>query len=218
MRTLSAVVFVVLVPFAQSLHAQTAGADPPPDGPSSQEGLTFGVKAGLNLASLRNDDGETDRRAAPAAGAFAAWQTGSLVGVQVEALYSPKGIKQRGPNGNSLTIEMDYLEVPVLVTFKVPGNGAVQPLLLTGPAVGIKVRTKFGSLGEGLQEKFADFVRRWDVGWVVGAGLDLPLARGGLIVEGRYTLGLTTVFDADPTDSDRDDKNQVLALLVGYRF
>jgi len=90
--------------------------------------------------------------------------------------------------------------------------------LLTGPAVGIKVRTKFGSLGEGLQEKFADFVRRWDVGWVVGAGLDLPLARGGLIVEGRYTLGLTTVFDADPTDSDRDDKNQVLALLVGYRF
>jgi len=212
LRTALSVLVVLAVFTPGVVQAQTTPAARPPEA-ESRGGFTFGLKGGLNVASLLNEEGDTGARMAPAGGAFGAWQSGGNLGVQVEALYSPKGLSI-----GSQTYQIDYLEFPVLATIGPRPKRALRPFFTTGLAPAIKVKTHYPFDSDAAQETFDEFVRTWDVGWVIGGGVDLPLGAGGLVIEGRYTLGLLRLFNAEPSDTDVDDKNQAIAVLVGYRF
>jgi hypothetical protein len=57
--------------------------------------------------------------------------------------------------------------------------------------------------------------KKTDFGIVGGAGLQFAMGPGSILVEGRYTKGLSNIND-DPDDPDTKIKNHSMALMVGY--
>ena len=86
--------------------------------------------------------------------------------------------------------------------------------LVTGPAVGIKISSKLTSDSESVD--YGDLVHSLDVGWVAGLGFETSVGGTSVSFDARYTMGLRSVFDfGDPSDTDSDDKNQVISAGVG---
>ena len=201
-----AVLAALAAPGAAALEAQEAKLGPEPT-------EHYGIKGGVSAAWLRNDDPTMDERFAPIAGVFASMQSGGLVGLQAEALFSGKGYKSDGR-----TVELWYVELPVLLTLKLPGLGPVRPYVVAGPAPALRVRSMYGTARKATQDVFAGNLRRWDVGLVGGLALDVSLPRGGLILEGRCNLGLLSPFVADSSYASGGDRNRSVVGLLGYRF
>lgn len=210
----------------RALQAQTEAPKPPEettansgddDGDDGEEvdalPIVYGVKGGLNVGWLRNDDATMDERVGPLVGLFAALQPRGPIGIQLEMLYASKGYKSDGRS-----IAIDCLEVPLLVSLKLPRLGRVRPSVLTGPAAALRLRTRYGSARSSTQTAFREDVNRFHIGWVVGAALDLPLSYGALIVEGRYNLGLSSVFVDGSPYAYGDDRHRAYVGLIGYRF
>jgi hypothetical protein len=191
---------------AIALGAGTAGAQ--------DSGVEFGLKAGLNLASLSGDDvfeeGALGNRTGFSGGLFVGIPVTENFLIQPEVLYSQKGAHVEAA-GEEAAIKLDYVEVPVLFKGRF-GSGGAKPSVFAGPAVGFKVTGKTEFEGE---EEDVEDLKSTDFGIVFGAGLDLAAGSGSFILDVRYTLGLTTI---DDTDNPDDVKNGVWSFSVGYAF
>lgn len=76
------------------------------------QGFYGGVRGGMNVASLTRTAGTAVVRGN--VGAFMGFQFGSVVGLQVEALYSFQGGKIDTPTYRGVDLQLDYLKIPVL--------------------------------------------------------------------------------------------------------
>jgi hypothetical protein len=187
--------------------AGTARADEPR--------VEFGIRAGLNLASVNGDDVSFDNvspenRVAFSGGLFAGIRVTPNFLIQPEVLYTQKGARYEAA-GEEAEIKLDYVEVPVLLKGRF-GSGGVKPSVFVGPAVAFKVSGKTEFQGE---EEDVEDVKSADFGIVFGAGLDLAVGSGAFTIDARYTLGLTTIADSPDPD---DVKNGVWTFSVGYAF
>jgi len=209
------IVVVSLAMCATPLAAQSTPPGQSAGRAAGQPAVTAGIKAGLNVAHLSNEVADSGTRVGLIAGGFVGRRLSSVLGLQVEALYSSKGEKLPF---SSATLAIDYLEIPVLATFSSAARARIRPVFVTGPVLAFTVRTRYADAPDAFQTTFREFVHATEFGWVVGGGIELPLTRGSVVLEGRYTFGLTPVFDADPMDSDADKRNRVLSLLLGYRL
>ena len=54
-----------------------------------------------------------------------------------------------------------------------------------------------------------------DLGMVFGGGVDFPVGSGVMTLDGRYTMGMSKVPDAD---IEIDVKNTNISFMVGYGF
>src|SRR5687767_3367523 len=80
------------------------------------QGLTGGVKLGLNVASLDiedEDDVEFKSKTGIIAGAFVGVRVNDMFSIQPEFLFSQKGASLEG-GGEEGTIKLDFFEIPVL--------------------------------------------------------------------------------------------------------
>jgi hypothetical protein len=173
------------------------------------DGLSFGLKAGLNSGSFLNlDVDDTSRRSGLTAGGFMDFPLASAVDLRLEALYTQKGITD-GTN----TVALDYIEVPVLAKFGF-GSGGVTPFLYAGPSVGYNVSAKLKSDTDSVD--YGDLVKSFESSLAFGGGLGFTAGTRTIELDVRYTMGLTSVFDfGDPSDSDSDDKNQGISATIG---
>ena len=177
--------------------------------------VEFGLRAGLNLASLNGDDASLDNISPDSRIGFSG---GFFVGIRVtpnfliqpEVLYTQKGAKY-DVGGAEFTIKLDYVEVPVLFKGRF-GSGGVKPSVFAGPAVGFKVSGKSAFDGE---EEDLEEAKGTEFGIVFGAGLDLAAGSGAFTIDARYTLGLTTLDDSAVA---ADIKNGVWSFSLGYAF
>ncbi len=184
----SVLLFVAVVAFSAASYAQ---------------GVSFGVKAGVNFASQKWEAGgfsvSPDGRTAFHVGGFVTAMFSEKFGLQPELLYNSVGTGEE-----DFEIAMDYLSVPVLFRY--------QPIELlnihAGPQFGFLLSAK--SDGEDVKE----FTKGLDVGAAVGAGVDLPM---GLGFTARYIMGLTNVMD-DEDNEGVEVKNNVFQISVTYRF
>jgi hypothetical protein len=187
--------------------AGTAHADEPR--------VEFGIRAGLNLASVHGDDVSFDdvspeNRVAFSGGLFAGIRITPSFLIQPEVLYTQKGARYEAA-GEEAELELDYLEVPVLLKGRF-GSGTARPSVFVGPAVAFKVSGKTRFRGE---EEDVEDVKGTDFGIVFGAGLDFAAGSGAFTIDARYTLGLTTLADSPDPD---DVKNGAWTFSVGYAF
>jgi hypothetical protein len=183
------------------------------------QGVGGGVKGGVIFATLSDDssqDVDLDTRTGIVAGAFVTWPIRERISFQVEVLYAQKGAAFNQA-GIKATTELDYVEVPLLfVASTAPSrSGGTSFQFFGGPSVAFKVSAKgSGSFqGEAVDVDIPDDqINSVDVGVVVGAGVTF----GHVLVEGRYTFGLTNINNAtsDPTEV----KNRSVAILAGVRF
>lgn len=183
--------------------------------------LRYGVKGGLNFASFGGSDAQDVKSVSRLQfGGFVNYSLPVLFGFQAEALYSMKGAQQKATDdyGNNWTISynIDYLEIPVLVQLNIPLAVPVPltPYVEVGPSLGITLsaKEKLETQGFSQERDFKNDVTSTDFGLAVGFGLNV-LKTFGLNV--RYTFGFSTIDNtADPDDL----KNSVVALSLSYSF
>jgi len=226
--TLSVLLFVIW-----SISAVTVAAFPRPD---------FGAKLGFNATGMIGDD--VDKTSYPkkgfVGGAFVRWDMTPRINLQVELLYTQRGTESLMNNLgliDTLTIKLDYLEIPVLLRFELPLPGKVKPNFLFGPAIAFNVSAKTttddnSSFYDSEQEIVN--ARGTEFSIILGAGIDFTLGKGTLVLDTRYNIGLTKAFeDVDPgteyaedeipfifTDSGEalDLKNGGFSFMIGYAF
>jgi len=194
-----AVLGIVAVPAAA--HAQVSG----------------GVRAGVNLANLSIDNSppfDLENLAGLVAGGFLTLPLNGVFAFQPEVLYSRQGAKFHDQDVTART-KIDYVQVPALARVRL---GTRSPLsVLFGPSFGFKTGARFSTTGTPTDDSqdLGDQIKGFDFGLAAGAGLDV----GHLVVDARYTWGLTNIAKAaaNPTDQDHV-KNRVLSLSIGVRF
>ncbi|MEO7274593.1 MAG: porin family protein [Vicinamibacterales bacterium] len=185
--------------------------------PAAAQGLTYGVKGGVTLATLaEEDDGDAvsfDNRLGLVAGGFVTWPLGARLALQPEALFTQKGAKVE-EGGGTLTQQLDYLDVPVLIQYRLSGSDARHLSVFGGPAIGFKLRARsrasFG--GTSVEEDVSDQVTSTDLSIVGGVGYH----RGRLSIEGRYAWGVSDI-DKDTAD-DVTIRTRGISFLAGWRF
>jgi hypothetical protein len=177
--------------------------------------VRFGIRGGLNLATLHGDDASFDtvepkNRTGFCAGVFLAIPLSQSFFIQPEALYAQKGAKYE-EGGEKLTVKLDYVEVPLLFKGRF-GSGNAKPSIFAGPAVAFKIKSRLELDGE---EEDPEEIKGTDFGIVAGLGLDLAAGRGYFVIDARYTWGLTSL---DDSSEEVDVKNGVWSFSVGYAF
>jgi hypothetical protein len=171
------------------------------------QGLTIGVKGGLNMASITGADaGSPVIKSGLIGGAYATIDL-MFVNIQPELLYSQKGFKQEEA-GITLTGHYDYLEIPVLLKF--PLGKIIVPSIYIGPSFGLLSGASWEALGIELDVK--DYTEGSDLGFVFGVDLKTPVK---LTLDARYTMGLKTV-SKEILGVTPEWKNSVISVMVGY--
>ena len=176
--------------------------------------VSGGVKIGANFSNLNFDSPDVpnfDRRTGLVAGVFVTIPASRHFDIQPEVLYSQKGAKI-SEAGDKATIELDYVDIPVLARYTSGGPASVQ--VFGGPSFGLRTRARskaeFG--GTTQTQDIKNDVKSSDIGLVVGAGLE----SGRFTVDGRYQWGLTNI-NKDEFDTTKV-KNRTFSVLAGVRF
>lgn len=178
----------------------------------SGQGVSFGIKGGLNLAKisasvsatgLPSQNSTTDTYVSFTAGVFAVIKMSDKFGLQPELLYSGQGGDQGG------SIRFGYLNVPVMFRFSpIPAFN-----LQAGPQLGILLTAETAGIDTKIVMNTTDF------GLAFGLGYEFPIK---VDVGFRYILGLSNIFKGDLSAAipglTMTMNNQVMQFTIGYRF
>jgi hypothetical protein len=178
-------------------------------------GMHAGIKGGVNIANQSTDGTEAaDSRNGMAVGGWLQLPVAPMFSVQPEAYFSMKGDSEES-GGVTASINMDYLEVPVLAkaTFGAPGS-PVSPSLFAGPSVGLNISSKAKVEGSGTSDgefDVKDATKSTDFGFVFGGAVEF----GNVGIDVRYSKGLTNVAE---DSAGGEIKNNVISILGSLRF
>jgi hypothetical protein len=209
MKKLSTLLFVFIL--AGGITATTQAQSP----------LSFGLKAGLNIADISGPDSDSDTRTGLTGGLAVYLDLPVLpIGIESGLYYSQKGSSYSDSDefGDfDETLKLDYIEVPILARINFPTPGPIGPHLVAGPYIGFNINAQAEGTEDGFSydEDISDLISSTDIGLMLGAGLDFSLGVTALNAQVRYSIGLTNVYDFDMDDTYR---NSVFSLVVGINF
>jgi hypothetical protein len=180
--------------------------------------LNFGVKGGVNFASITGDfTDDLNSRTSLHFGVVAEIGISEKFSFQPELLYSAQGAKYDDSDGYSGTTKLDYLNIPLIAKYYVAEGFSLE----AGPQIGflLSAKDEYESPGDSGEDDVKDFVKGIDFGINLGVGYKLE---GGLNFGARYNLGLSNLNDYDMSDFEEigsfDWKNGVFQISVGYFF
>ncbi len=200
----------------------------------------WGIKAGVNMQSLRGTDAMGDKLNADYkvgfhAGIKADLYISEILYLRPELMYTVKGAETKN-NTTTISQELSYVELPVSAVLK-PVAGSGRFVLGAGPyiAYGVsgKKKIKSGSNSVELDAKFkneitsteyanaalntAYFVKPWDYGANLFVGYEL---NNGLSIQFNGQLGLAEINPkAAEINADKTSwKNIGFGASLGYRF
>jgi len=142
--------------------------------------VQLGFKAGANFATITNNTGGKTMINFNG-GILAKIPITEALSLQPEAVYSGQGVK-----GSGGKISLNYINIPVLMTYTLPAGLFFQ----TGPQLGFLLSAKaVGADGSSIDIKPA--FASTDFAWVLGAGFLIPDANLGF--NARYNLGISSL-------------------------
>jgi hypothetical protein len=112
-------------------------------------------------------------------------------------------------------VRIHYLDVPLLIRWRIPLGSDYSSNVFAGPSFGIKLGSsaKLEGPGGSLEENVDPALKSLDVGLTFGLGI----VRQQYLFEGRFTAGLTDV--ATTTYPHPDSlRNKSFLLLVGMKL
>jgi hypothetical protein len=201
--------------------------------PGKKMPMTFGVKAGICLATTSGDslkslmEGISQKsRFGIVGGLSFGFAPSKSFAIQPELLYVQKGTKfEAGMGDGKTTFKVDYLEIPVLIKFTPElKDSKISPALFAGPFVGLRMSGKAKSDGYGDasldgEKDIKDSLKSTDFGITFGAGVGYKLTKGEVTFDIRYDLGFTKIIKAEAFDaSSFDTKSTAIMFMVGYKF
>jgi hypothetical protein len=179
----------------------------------SAQDVRFGVKAGLNIATLTGDVvDDIKSKIGFNVGGFSEIKISEKFAVQPELLYSTQGAKFDGGSES-----LNYINIPVMAKFFVAESFSIE----AGPQIGFLTSAKAKFDDEDVSVDIKDELKSIDFGLNFGAGYDFtPNLSAGL----RYNLGLSNIADNESNDEegfeteDFELKNSVFSLSLSYKF
>ena len=223
---------LAMVLFAQSAHAQSP--------------LSFGAKAGINIANLSGDAfDDADSRTGIIIGGVVDIGLPMLpVGLETGLYYSQQGatisesFEEFGETFDfESTLSLDYLTIPVLGKLYFGPPGPISPHIVAGPyfAYLLDAESEVTMNGMTISGDISDETESLDFGLIAGVGVDFNVGVTKLNVQARYSLGLVDIFDDSNNDdfddfndfnndldddfvTDPDSKNRVFTITAGIYF
>lgn len=187
---------------------------------SSSSDVRFGVKAGMNVSSLSNDETLDDQKSKIGfnAGVFATIPVAASFNIQPEVIYSQYGSKANytvlGDKYSSST-NLDYVTVPVMFQYNFVPNFYVEAGPEFGLMVSAKNKVKNESNGNSsTTDNYKDNLNTFNFGIGLGAGYYFTDNIG---ITARYVAGITDVAKDRPSNSDAV-KNNVFQVGLAYKF
>ena len=175
---------------------------------------TMGAKAGVNLAEISGDiDGETSLHTGGQGGAFVQAGFNDRWAGRLEMLYVAKGVKVENA-GTTIDVMNGYIEFPLLAVFEFWTDGMVTPSLFAGPTFGFNISENI-EFGESSSDDGA--IEGFELGATFGAGLEIPAGRLSIVMDGRYSLGLSDVSDT-LLPGDETARNRGMGIMAGIAF
>lgn len=156
-----------------------------------------------------------------------------FTGVQFEVGYAPRGYglqidSFRDNEGNVLiedfeaTYQLEYLDIPVLLSMELPVGGALEVHALVGPYMAFLVKNTQDLLETGSLDRseIADIdFNQIDAGLQFGARLGYPLRNTLLGIDLRYTLGVVNAYpDGISATESIQNRGFTIALVLGRRI
>jgi hypothetical protein len=183
---------------------------------------SIGFKLGMTSSTIDGSDEDNisfDRLTSLGVGGFLRF--GPL---QIDVLGMTKGSEVTDPTDGDFDVKIDYVEVPVQFVLGL-GSSRLSPYLMVGPSVAFEVGCSAEAEDTAGNEVEADCDdsdifpdrKEMDFGLSGAAGLQIPMGPGAVLLEGRYTHGLSNIFDDDDTTTtDFKIRNRAFGLFVGY--
>ncbi|WP_435412527.1 porin family protein [Psychroserpens mesophilus] len=190
--------------------------------------ISFGAKAGLNLASVSGDDTSgLDSRLSFHLGAVAELEISEKFSIQPELLYSSQGAKYEDSYtdfGFNITEKVvakyDYLNLPIMAKYYIAEGFSIE----AGPQIGVLLKAEADidvtvsgqgvTQSESATENLNEFTKGIDFGLNFGFGYKLD---NGLNFAARYNLGLSNINDGEGSDEFKN-QNAVFQISLGYFF
>ena len=177
------------------------------------EGMTYGIKAGVNLADFTGDIEHNESKLVFGGGLFLNYAFTDIFSIQPELLYMMRGTKheQLENTGYHLT----YFEVPVLVKLSLPTDAAFVPHAFAGPSFGFLRDATLEMTN--IENDAKDLFNSVDYGAVLGTGIDFMIGQGRLLLDARYSFSLSNIVNDEEEDED-ELKNSGITIMLGYGY
>jgi Outer membrane protein beta-barrel domain len=183
--------------------------------PARAQGFTWGLKGGINLATLSSDEEpspDNQIMVGLVGGGYINWRIGGRLDFQPEVLVGEQG-SALGSDLADAKIKLDYVTVPLLVRYRLSSSSGGLAVY-GGPSLAVKFRARasaeFG--GDTVTTDISDQIETMDYGVAVGAMYET----GRYSIDGRYTFGLGNINAQE--DNPAKVHNRVITFLVGVRF
>lgn len=194
--------------------------------------LKYGLKLGLNFAKLTDSESgtsDTSPRNGLNVGVYLNYKFSDKFAFQPELLYTAQGMIEEGTSDGidiKLTYKLDYIAIPLMIKYYPVKNFNFE----FGPQLAFNVKKELEAKGNGqtldfdLDDFFNDNgidakTNTFDLALNFGLGYELE---NGLNFSGRYSLGLTKVFEGSDVVDDNGNaqniKNSVFTFGLGYTF
>ncbi|HKV98758.1 MAG TPA: porin family protein [Vicinamibacterales bacterium] len=189
---------------------------------ASAQGLQYGVKGGLNKATVSfKQAGFTPAISARNGGVFGGYvaKDGKKMGLAVEVLWSQKGAHLDASSAgiiDTVDAKLDYVEIPVLGRYNIPYKATVLHVY-AGPVFAFSVKDEVTETFRTTTQTTPATVttedanaESTDIGIAIGLQTDVHK----FLVDVRYNWGLKDVAK----DSDTEVKNRCFSVMFGFRF
>ena len=175
-------------------------------GTAKAQHVNIGVKAGLNLYTINNDNNaEYDPKAGFHVGLIGHTHLAKQLAFQPEIMYSAQGAKYTIA-GTETKLKFGYINIPLMIQYMFDNGFRLQ----AGPQVGFLVNAK--SETNNIDVDVKDNLKPVD--FAIGAGVGYVNPASGLGIDARYNLGLSNINDAGTVKST----NRGFQLGVFYLF
>ncbi|WP_347921863.1 porin family protein [Pontimicrobium sp. SW4] len=175
---------VVAIFFAGSLNAQS---------------LKFGVKSGINVATINGGELNVDSRIGFHIGVVSEIEINNKFSIQPELMYSSQGAEE-----DIVQVKLDYLLLPLLAKYHIVNGFSIE----VGPQFAFLVNDEI-ELDNDNQSVFDTDSENFDLSASFGLGYQL---KSSLFFQVRYNLGIIPVVE------NPDVTNGVFQLSAGYQF
>jgi hypothetical protein len=168
--------------------------------------IDYGVKVGLNVSSLYGSAilNAVKYKNGLTVGGFVTIPILDPIAIEPEVLFS-----QEGGQSSTGSVQLNYIEVPLLIKCYLIDNGPIRPNIYVGPDIGalLSAQSTVNSVSGNLKSQ----IDSADYGIVIGGGLDI----NPFTIEFRYTAGERQISNMA---SVSNLKNGVKSILVGLNF
>ena len=178
---------------------------------------SFGVKGGVNFATVNGDFDSPDSRTSFHVGALAEFPLADIFSLQVEALYSGQGFEYNVPaipflsEGGKVEYQLDYINVPVLAKVYLFKGFSLE----AGPQFSFLVNEEIDSAPtDNDGDTNTDSAKDFEFGFAGGVTFQTDM---GLFATARYNQGVTEIFESRE-DADNKATNSVFQIGIGFKF